>query len=90
MPWELTPAEFRVAADEARALRAQAGRQDALEMVAPLSAAADDGAGALLERVATWRAAGATAFHTGIEAGSFAGYLERLAWFGREVIARAG
>ena len=49
---------------------------------------ADAVADAVLADVTRWREAGATAFHVGVAADSFAEYLRRLAWFGREVIAR--
>ena len=37
--------------------------------------------------VAVWTRSGATAFHVGIPAETLADLLERLEWFGREVIA---
>ena len=89
MPWELSVEEFRAAVDEATRIRTQAGRTDPLEMVSPFSVPADASASAMLEHVTRWRAAGATAFHVGIGAESWAQYLERLAWFGQHVIARA-
>jgi len=90
VPWELTPEEFRASVDEARRMRAAAGRSDALETVAPLSAPAGATADGVRADVERWQAAGATAFHVGIGAESFAEYLERVAWFGRDVIARVG
>jgi probable F420-dependent oxidoreductase len=90
VPWELTPEECGAAAAYARRLRAEARRPDVFEVVAPLAAQADADAEALLAAVARWRAAGATAFHVGIGADSFAELLRRLEWFGREVIARVG
>jgi probable F420-dependent oxidoreductase len=88
VPWELTPEDFRAAADEAMRTRTQAGRTDPLEMVSPFSVPADASTDAMLERVTRWRAAGATAFHVGIAAESWNEYLDRLAWFGQHVIAR--
>jgi hypothetical protein len=40
--------------------------------------------------VTRWREAGATAFHVGLAAETWAQYLDRVAWFGRTVIARIG
>jgi alkanesulfonate monooxygenase SsuD/methylene tetrahydromethanopterin reductase-like flavin-dependent oxidoreductase (luciferase family) len=75
---------------DARRIRAAAGRSDALETVAPLSAPAGATADGVRADVERWQAAGATAFHVGIGAESVAEYLERVAWFGRDVIARVG
>jgi hypothetical protein len=35
-----------------------------------------------------WREAGATAFHVGVAAASFAAYLDRLAWVADAIMAR--
>jgi len=88
VPWQLTPEEFAALAAAARERRAAAGRTDPLELVAPLAAPADAAAEQVLAEARCWRAAGATAFHVGVGAGSWSGYLERLAWFGREVAGR--
>ena len=83
----ITP-QTTAAVDEAMRIRTQAGRTDPIEMVSPLSVPADATAAAMIERVQRWRGVGATAFHIGIGAESWDEYLDRLAWFGREVIAR--
>src|SRR5438477_4316963 len=88
IPWQLTPDDFAAAAADARRLRAEAGRPEAFEVVAPLAVPAGVTAEALVAAVARWRAAGATAFHTGIAACDLADLLARLEWFGREVIPR--
>jgi len=88
VPWELTPDECAAAVQLARRVRAEAGRPDEFEVVAPLGFAAS--ADEILAAVARWRTAGATAFHVGIAADSADEHLERLAWFGREVIGRVG
>ncbi len=88
IPWQLDPAEFAALADKARRLRAESGRTDPLEMVAPLAAPADADAGAVVAEAARWRAAGATAFHVGIGADGLAEFCDRLAWFGAAVAPR--
>jgi probable F420-dependent oxidoreductase len=86
VPWQLTPEEFAGLAAAARERRAKAGRTDPLELVAPLVVAADADADAVLVEARRWRAAGATAFHLGLPAPSFAAYLERVGWFGHRVV----
>jgi probable F420-dependent oxidoreductase len=88
IPWEITPEVFAARAAYARSLRHDAGRMGPFDLVAPIGAAADAKADRLLAEVSRWREAGATAFHVGIGAESWAQYVERLGWFGREVIAR--
>ena len=56
--------------------------------MAPLTVSADASADPVLRDVTRWREAGATAFHVGLVAESWPQYLDRLAWFGRAVIAR--
>jgi probable F420-dependent oxidoreductase len=90
IPWELEPADLAAGAAYAREVRARAGRTGSFEVVAPLAVGADATAGDTLTAVDRWRAAGATAFHVGLRAESLAGFLDRIAWFGAEVIARAG
>lgn len=90
VPWQLTPEEFAGLAVTARARRAAVGRTDPLELVAPLVAPAGAGADVVLAEARRWRDAGATAFHVGLPAAGWAEYLERLAWFGREVLGRLG
>src|SRR5206468_2781852 len=68
------------------AWRAGAGQPGAFEVVAPLAVPAGVPADVLVAAAARWRAAGATAFHTGIAARDLAELLARLEWFGREVI----
>jgi probable F420-dependent oxidoreductase len=86
VPWELTPVECRAATTEVRRLRAEHGRPQAFEMVVPLAVPPETGADALVAEADTWRRAGATAFHVGLGAGSFADLLARLEWFGRQVM----
>jgi alkanesulfonate monooxygenase SsuD/methylene tetrahydromethanopterin reductase-like flavin-dependent oxidoreductase (luciferase family) len=88
VPWELTPESCATAVDYARRLRAEAGKPDVFEVVAPLAIAEDAGGDQLLDAVARWRTAGATAFHVGVGAGSFAQHLARIEWFARDVMAR--
>ena len=86
VPWELTPPEFGSLVARARALRAEHGRTRPFVAVAPLGVPASATPRALREEIRAWRSAGATAFHVGIGAESFAGFLDRLAWLGAEVI----
>jgi probable F420-dependent oxidoreductase len=88
VPWQLGPDEFAPLADQAGRLRAESGRTDPLELVAPLGAAAGADAGTVAAEAERFRAAGATAFHVGVGAESFAELLDRLAWFGAEVAPR--
>ena len=88
IPWDLTPEDFAAKAAYARHLRHDAGRSGAFTLVAPLSVAADAVADPVLRDVTRWREAGATAFHVGLAADSWPQYLDRIAWFGRAVIAR--
>jgi probable F420-dependent oxidoreductase len=88
VPWQLTDKECAAAVAFAGRLRAEAGRAGGLEVVAPLAAPLGVGAEALLAAAARWREAGATAFHVGVAARTFPELLDRLAWFGREVIGR--
>jgi len=86
VPWQLEPEACAAAVADVRRLRAEAGRPEAFEVVAPLAVPAGVTAEALVAAVARWRAAGATAFHAGIAARDLADLLARLEWFGREVI----
>jgi probable F420-dependent oxidoreductase len=88
VPWELTPEACAEAVAYAQRVRAEAGRSGPFEVVAPLGVAADAAAEAVLGAAARWREAGATAFHVGIGAESFAQYLARLEWFAGAVIPR--
>lgn len=88
IPWQLGPEEFAGLATRARRLRDDSGRSGPFDLVAPLGASPDAAADAVIGEAARWRAAGATAFHVGVGADSFADYLRRLEWFGREVIPR--
>jgi probable F420-dependent oxidoreductase len=88
IPWELTPEDFAAKAAYARHLRHDAGRSHSFTLVAPMSVAADAVADPVLRDVTRWREAGATAFHVGLAADSWPQYLDRIAWFGRAVIAR--
>ena len=89
IPWEIAPEDFGQAVALARRTRAEVGRPEAFEAVAPLGVTADAGADAVLATVARWRAAGATALHVGLEARSFEAFLARIEWLGRDVIPRA-
>ena len=86
VPWQLEPEACAAAVADARRLRAEAGQPGAFEVVAPLAVPAGVPADVLVAAAARWRAAGATAFHTGIAARDLAELLARLEWFGREVI----
>jgi probable F420-dependent oxidoreductase len=88
IPWELSPEDFAAKGAYARHLRHDAGRSARFTLVAPLGVAADAGADRVLRDVTRWREAGATAFHVGLAAESWTQYLDRLAWFGRAIIAR--
>jgi probable F420-dependent oxidoreductase len=89
IPWELSPAELAAAVEQARALRAQAGRPAEFEVVAPLGIPADADAGRVASAAAALRGAGATAFHVGIlGARTFQEHLDRLAWVGADVMPR--
>ncbi len=90
VPWELTPEDFAAKAAYARHLRHDTGRSESFTLVAPLGVAVDAAADPVLREVTRWREAGATAFHVGLAAESWAQYLDRVAWFGRTVIARIG
>jgi probable F420-dependent oxidoreductase len=86
VPWQLEPEACAAAVADVRRLRAEAGEPGAFEVVAPLAVPAGATADVLVAAAARWRAAGATAFHTGIAARGLAELLARLEWFGREVI----
>jgi len=86
VPWELTHEQCATAVAWARRLRTDAGRPDVFQVVAPLTVAPEASKAQVQAAVAVWKRAGATAFQVGIGAGSFAELLERLDWFGREVM----
>jgi probable F420-dependent oxidoreductase len=88
IPWELTPEDFGAAVAHARGLRSSHDRSPTFEAVAPLGVSFEAAADAVLDDVARWRAAGATAFHVGLAAPTLRDHLARLAWFGREVLSR--
>ena len=88
IPWQLGPDEFAARAARARQLREGSGRSGPFELVAPLAAAPGATADAVVAEAASWRTAGATAFHVGVGAESFSDYLRRLEWFGKEVVPR--
>jgi len=88
VPWELTPEDCTATVRYARRLRTEAARPDAFEVVAPLTVPLEATAEEVLATVATWRNAGATAFHVGVGARALGELLTRLEWFGREVISR--
>ena len=86
VPWELTREECAAAVVRARELRADRGRSEPFEVVAPLGVAPGASAEELVLAARHWREAGATSFHVGIAADSFVGFLGRLEWFGGRVI----
>jgi probable F420-dependent oxidoreductase len=88
VPWELTPADCAALVAYARGLRAEAGRTGDFEVVAPVGVAPGADAASVVAAAAEWREAGATAFHVGIAAGSFAEWLDRLAWVAADVMPR--
>jgi probable F420-dependent oxidoreductase len=90
IPWELTVDELRSGARRLRAWRREAGREDAPEIVVPLTVAADTDAGALRASLEPWREAGATGFHVGVRASSLPHFVDRLAWIASVVGAPPG
>ena len=86
IPWELTPESCAAALTFARRERAAAARPEAFEVIAPLGVDPAASADAVVAAAARWRSAGATGFHVGIAASSFAEYLGRLDWLGRDVM----
>jgi probable F420-dependent oxidoreductase len=88
VPWELTPEACAEAVALVRRTRTEAALPDAFEVVAPLAVATAASPDEVFAAAARWRAAGATAFHVGFAARSFAELLDRVAWFGREVAPR--
>ena len=88
VPWQLEPEACAAAVADTRRLRAEAGRPEAFEVVAPLAVPAGATADTLVAAATRWRGAGATAFHAGMAARGLAELLARLEWFGREVIPR--
>jgi probable F420-dependent oxidoreductase len=88
VPWQLGPDEFAGLAERARRLREESGRSGPFELVAPLSVPSQAPAEAVVAEAVRWREAGATAFHVGVGADTFADYLRRVAWFGTEVASR--
>jgi probable F420-dependent oxidoreductase len=88
VPWELTPADFASAAAFARRIRAEAARAGEMTLVAPLAVPDTASRDELARGVEEWRTAGATALHVGIGAASFPQFLERLEWFGDQVMKR--
>ncbi len=88
IPWALPTEEFAALVAQAKRQRAEAGRTDAMEMVAPIEIPIGVTADAMLATMRTWCAAGATSFHVGVPAESFAEYIDRLGWIGQHVIAR--
>jgi probable F420-dependent oxidoreductase len=89
IPWQIDAATFAAAVGEGIRMRDEAGREDPFDWVAPLRVKAADTAASLLDAIAVLRDAGATGFHVGLEAPSFAAMLERLAWLADEVASRA-
>ena len=83
IPWQLTADEFATAAAYARGERATGAP---LEMVAPLTVSSDAAPDTVVDDAGRWHRAGATAFHVGLGARSFAEFLERIAWFARDVM----
>ena len=86
IPWELTLESCAAALTFARRERAAAARPEAFEVIAPLGVDPAASADAVVAAAARWRSAGATGFHVGIAASSFAEYLGRLDWLGRDVM----
>ena len=88
VPWEITPTDLTSAAAYAKRIRVEAGARDELTLVAPLAVGETATPDEILGRIEEWRTAGATALHVGISASGFSQFLERLEWFGTQVIAR--
>jgi len=87
IPWQLTPDDFAAGVAYARAERATTAP---FELVAPLAVAADAASKSVVEQAGRWLAAGATSFHVGLGARTFTEFLERLAWFARDVMPQVG
>jgi len=87
IPWQLTPDDFAAAAAYARAERTTTAP---FELVAPLAVAPDAASTSVVEQAGRWLAAGATSFHVGLGARSLTEFLERVAWFAREVMPQVG
>jgi probable F420-dependent oxidoreductase len=89
IPWQLSPDDFAAAARAGERMRVECGRRAPFEWIAPLAVAREASRADVREAVERWARAGATAFHVGLAARSFADYLERLDWFATEVASRA-
>ena len=89
VPWELTTEECAAAVAHAREIRAETRRSGDFAVVAPLGVPLDANQGDMRAAIERWQGAGATAFHVGISARSINELLDRMRWFGSEVIARA-
>jgi len=87
IPWQLTPDDFAAGVAYARAERATTAP---FELVAPLAVAADIASKSVVDQAGRWLAAGATSFHVGLGARTFTEFLERLAWFARDVMPQVG
>src|SRR5207237_1404174 len=70
--------------------RAERATTAPLELVAPLAVAPDAASTSVVEQAGRWLAAGATSFHVGLGARSLTEFLERVAWFAREVMPQVG
>jgi len=86
VPWQLTPDECTAAVAFARKVRVDAGLSEPFEVVAPLALPTSISADDMIASVGRWQAAGATAFHVGVVAGGIDELVDRLVWFGRNVI----
>ena len=85
IPWQLTPEKFAERVSYARGVR---GGGD-FALVAPITVSRTDSAAHLVDRIQTWRSAGATAYHVGFESHRLEELLDRLQWFRDEVMPAA-
>ncbi len=80
IPWKLAAPEFAAAVSSGERMRAEAGRSGPFERVAPLHVGLAADEASVAREVATWRKAGATFFHLGVEGRGLEEYLARIEW----------
>lgn len=89
IPWQIDLGVFASHARAAQDAYRQSGRTGSFTVVAPLAAGRVENAAALVDTVAAWRAAGASAFHVGFRHHSCADMIELLERFAHDVVAPA-
>jgi len=85
IPWQLSVEDFAAAVAAGKKLRAEHGRGEGFDWIAPLQVAREATRDTLAAAIEEWEKAGATGFHLGFESRSLAEFLERIEWFQREV-----